>query len=189
MNARDVPGDPADATSRGHRHHHHSHLNNHHKNDYPVRSIDTVGFRYLIRPLQVEFSPYLQRWVFTAELQKRTAIANICVGAQCTHRTDESCEKNKAAKQFTCLDDGRTWLLTGDVAKNGSVKKRKRAVRDTSPLYTIMGGETMRMLDDNESERKRQILETCEGRFLRWKNEPKEYARAIKYVQRRLLLC
>ena len=121
--------------------------------------------------------------MFTAELQKRTAIANVCIGAQCTHRTNGSCEKNKASKQFTCLDDGCSWLLTGDIAKNGRVKKRKGAVRDTSPLYAMMGAEAMRKLDDDESETRRQILEACEGSFLRWKDEPKEYACAIKYVQ------
>jgi hypothetical protein len=135
--------------------------------------------------LQVEYSPYLQRWMFTAELQKRTVIAKICAGAECTHGTNNSCERNKILKQFTCLDDGLTWLLTGDVTKNGRVKKRKGVARDTSPLYAMMDKDTLRSLNDDELTRRRAYLELLEGRFLRWMGEPKEYIKAVEYIQTR----
>lgn len=101
------------------------------------------------------------------------------------HRIGTSSTKTQVSKQFTCLDDGRSWILTGDVNKNGKVKQKKGVTRDSSPLYTMTTPNTPRELTDEEAARRRTGLEINEGKFSRWKGEPKEYAMAIKYVTRR----
>lgn len=161
----------------------------HHKGGCPLRWIDIVGFRYLNNPLKIEYSPYLERWMISAELHKRTIIAEVCEGGNCTHLSDSSCKKNKVYKQFTLLDDGLTWLLTGDIAKNGRITQRKNIKLDLSPLYAILtqNMHTLRKLTNEEAGSTRLALKTIDRRFLRWEGEPNEYAMAL--VHNRNLRC
>lgn len=157
-------------------------LKRYHKGECPLRWIDIVGFRYLNNPLKIEYSPYLERWMFSAELHKRTIIAEVCEGGDCTHLSDSSCKKNKVHNQFTLLDDGLTWLLTGDIAQNGRVTQRKNIKLDLSPLYAILtqNMHTLRKLTNEEAASIRLALKVIDRRFLRWEGEPKEYAMALK---------
>lgn len=162
---------------------HHPHiLKRYHKGQCPLRWIDIVGFRYLNNPLKIEYSPYLERWMFSAELHKRTIIAEVCEGGNCTHLSDGACKKNKVHNQFTLLDDGLTWLLTGDIAKNGRITQRKNIKLDLSPLYAILtqNMHTLRKLTNEEAASIRLALKVIDRRFLRWEGEPKEYAMALK---------
>lgn len=141
-----------------------------------------MGFRYLQNPLQVKYSPYLERWFFTLELRKRTAVVDVCPYAWCGHQDDSACNQTKVPKQFTCLDDGRTWLLTGDVDKHGKVKQRKQVIRDNSPLYALSNRDIMTQLDPKKSLQRMGLLEYLEGTFLKWTDMPKEYTVALNYI-------
>jgi hypothetical protein len=155
-----------------------------HKDESQVLPIDIVGFRHLNQPVQVEYSPVLQRWMFATELRKRTAIYLICAGETCSHDMDDNCGKAKVAKEFTCLDDGLTWLLTGDVVKNDKVERRKDVSRDSSPLFAMVGPKMLTRLGKKGAEKRVANLEICEGKFLRWKEEPEEYVAVVNYVPR-----
>lgn len=179
-----IAGEPVKNTSKDPNHSCHSLFHRYRKDGCPIRSIDGVGFRYLNHPLQVEYSSHLQRWMFSVELQERTVIAGVCTEVQSNKKTHTPCKNDKIQQQFTCLDDGYTWILTGDVDKNGRVKQTKNVTRDSSPLYTHISRERLRILDNDEAAKKRSELEICEGKFLRWRAEPEEYVMAIKYVPR-----
>lgn len=155
-----------------------------HKEKSQVLPIDIVGFRHLNQPVQVEYSPVLQRWMFATELRQRTAIYLICAGETCSHDMDDKCGKAKVAKEFTCLDDGLTWLLSGDVGKNDKVEKRKDVSRDSSPLFAMVGPKMVTRLGKTEAEKRRANIEICEGKFLGWQEEPEEYVAVVKYLSR-----
>lgn len=184
-NAGDDAKDQIHSIPKDHRHTLNTLFQKHSQITSSLRSIDLVGFRYLRQPLQVEYSPYLQRWMFAAEIEKRTRISNLCKIPQCCHNKDGYCMKTPDIKQFTRLDDGYSWLLTGDLGKDGIVKQRKGVVRDMCPLYALAGPRMMRKQTEKESNVQKGRLECCEGRFLRWKDEPIEYTNILKYIHAR----
>lgn len=123
--------------------------------------------------------------MFAKEIEQRKMVAETCASTTCTHGKDIFCKQPKVLKQFTVLDDRITFLLTGDVGKEGKVKERRNVDRDSSPLYTLTTKGSLRRLNEKEMDIRRAQLEVEEGTFIARNRDHKDYIAAKEYVRRR----
>lgn len=161
-------------------------------NKIRLRDIDFIGYRPVSYPLEVEYSFIFQRWMFTTELSRRTHIFDTCASDDCMDAVVGRCNSGVLKKEFTCLDDGHSWILTGDVIRKGrkpskgapKVKRRPHIDRDTNPLYCLNGAAKMRRQTEEETIASRKNLWEEEGKILRWAGKDDDYLTIRLYFPR-----
>ncbi|KAL5329006.1 hypothetical protein ACEPPN_002515 [Leptodophora sp. 'Broadleaf-Isolate-01'] len=58
-----------------------------------ISQIDLNGYRFLAKPLQVEFNNILGRWMFSSEIKTRSIVAPMCKSLKCMEADMSVCDK------------------------------------------------------------------------------------------------
>jgi len=89
-----------------------SHLRISHGRSYheKVNQIDINGYRFLRKPLEIEYCDILGRWIFSEELKMRTVKVEMCKRVDCIEKDPRTCGK-MFKRELLCLDDCVSWVL------------------------------------------------------------------------------
>ncbi|KAH9216888.1 hypothetical protein DL95DRAFT_495197 [Leptodontidium sp. 2 PMI_412] len=138
-----------------------------------ISQIDLNGYRFLAKPLQVEFNNILGRWMFSSEIKTRSIVAPMCKSLKCMEADMSVCDKTVNREMF-CLDDGISWVVGG--------AKRKKLYVDGEYLFIVDEKmECMRRQTVEEIKESRVLLEERQGKILVFEEE-EEYVPLLTYL-------
>ncbi|PVH89663.1 hypothetical protein DL98DRAFT_579450 [Cadophora sp. DSE1049] len=141
-----------------------------------ISQIDLNGYRFLAKPLQVEYNNILSRWMFSCEVKARTMSAPMCRSLTCMETDMRVCGKTVYRDLFV-LDDGVSWVVGN--------AKRKTPYKDGEFLFKID-----MVVDEWGLPRRQTMQEVEESRVLlekRWRmfivfDEQDESAALLRYL-------
>jgi hypothetical protein len=126
-----------------------------------LEQIDIIGYRFLAKPLEVEFNRALKRWMFCSEVKERSVVSLMCADLCCMEKDPKICGKPVWRKLFA-LDDGESYVV---VAGHLSWKRFKKDGSEI--LYCVdKESEMIRRQTVKEVELSRRNLEKAKPRFL-----------------------
>ncbi|KAH7419285.1 hypothetical protein BKA64DRAFT_12988 [Cadophora sp. MPI-SDFR-AT-0126] len=141
-----------------------------------ISQIDLNGYRFLKKPVQVEYNNILGRWMFCSEVKARTVSAPMYRSITCMESDMRVCGK-PVYRDLFALDDGVPWVVGN--------AKRKDPYKDGEFLFT------MDMVDDEwalprrqrmqEVEESRALLEKRRGMFMVF-DEQDESVALLRYL-------
>ncbi|KAH7342742.1 hypothetical protein BKA65DRAFT_504680 [Rhexocercosporidium sp. MPI-PUGE-AT-0058] len=138
-----------------------------------ISQIDLNGYRFLAKPLQVEFNDIVGRWMFSSEIRTRSIVAPVCKSMRCMKRDVSACSKSLGREMF-CLDDGISWVVGG--------ARRKAAYREGQCLFMVdWKMDCMRRQNVQELRESEKLLEEICGKVLVSEQE-EEYVPLLRYL-------
>jgi len=86
---------------------------------HDLSSIDLAGYKFLAKPLRIEYNNILSSWRFSDEIAARKMTVRICENYECKK---EDCRHETVKRTWIGLDDASTWVMVDEVV----TKERKR---------------------------------------------------------------
>jgi hypothetical protein len=162
--------------------------------------IDLAGYKFLARPLRIEYSNILSSWRFSDEIAARKMTVRGCTDYACRGRGD--CRHEKVKRKWIGLDDASTWVMVDQVVTRA--KKRQLFKRPTNILKEKKRGEkqgvskevlfevdwtsedkvVMRKLSVDDEFIARVELDEYEGHFIcPEENEQEYWMKIVRYFE------
>ncbi|CZT41038.1 uncharacterized protein RSE6_00719 [Rhynchosporium secalis] len=132
-----------------------------------------ADYRFLFKPLRIEYNNILSRWMFSSEIRGRSIVAPMCKSLTCMENDVRVCGKIVKRELF-CLDDGVSWVVGNT--------RRKMRYRDGEFLYVVDEKTgVIRRQSVQEVRDSRMVLWKRAGRILKFE-EDQDYSPLLKYL-------
>jgi hypothetical protein len=89
--------------------------------EHHLSPIDLAGYKFLAKPLRIEYSNILSSWRFSDEIAARKMTVRGCTDYSCRGKGD--CGHDTVKRKWIGLDDASTWVMVDEVVTRG--KKRQ----------------------------------------------------------------
>ncbi|EKD19917.1 uncharacterized protein L3040_002402 [Drepanopeziza brunnea f. sp. 'multigermtubi'] len=140
-----------------------------------VQKIDLNGYRFLAKPLEIEFNAITNRLMFRAEVEARKAVGLLCrtTKCECQGKGGATCG-NTVRKEMFVLDDSLSWIVLE--------RERKHPYKEGEALYMIDEyGEGMMRQSAREARCSEIRIQMMKGKFVVAEDEDR-YALLLKYL-------
>jgi hypothetical protein len=142
-----------------------------------LEQIDIIGYRFLNKPLEVEFNRVLKRWMFCSEVKERSVVSLMCADLCCMEKDPMICGKPVWRKVFA-LDDGESYVVAaGHLGWKRFVKDGSGILYCVDEESEIIRGQTVK-----EVELSRRNLGKAKPRFL-VNDDAANYMPVVRYLE------
>ncbi|KAE8441780.1 hypothetical protein EG329_004292 [Mollisiaceae sp. DMI_Dod_QoI] len=147
-----------------------------------IEKIDINGYKFLERPLRIEYCDITERWMFSSEIRCRKVIAPMCKNVNCMARDMNLCEKTVDMELF-CLDDAESWVIIGKAKYRAIPKIWRPYVGESGRLYCVdEKTECIRRQTFEEVKASRLRLTREKGSFMMDDDEA-SYMPVVRYLE------